>query len=77
MADLKLARLPDRAPVKLTISVTPDLHSALLDYAAVYADAYSEKVAVTDLVPFILSAFLDNDRAFQRSRRELGKKDFE
>jgi len=74
MPDLKLARLPDRAPVKLAISVMPDLHSTLLDYAAVYADAYGEQVAVADLVPFMLSAFLDNDRAFQRLRRERGGK---
>jgi hypothetical protein len=26
MADIKLARLPDRTPVKLTISISPDLH---------------------------------------------------
>lgn len=26
MADLKLARLPDRTPIKLTISVLPELH---------------------------------------------------
>ena len=68
MANLKLARLPDRAPIKLAISVTPGLHSTLLDYAAVYADAYGEQVHLPDLIPYMLSAFLDNDRAFQRSR---------
>jgi hypothetical protein len=33
MADPKLPKLPDRTPVKLSISVTPDLHRALLGYA--------------------------------------------
>ena len=33
MADLKLCRLPDRVPVKLTVMVEPDLHKALLAYA--------------------------------------------
>lgn len=27
MSDLKLAKLPDRTPVKLTIAVLPDLHA--------------------------------------------------
>lgn len=70
MVDLKLPKLPDRTPVKLTISVMPDLHRALLDYTAIYADAYGEQENVVDLIPFMLSSFLDNDRAFQRLRRE-------
>ncbi|WP_260582446.1 DUF2274 domain-containing protein [Sphingopyxis sp. PET50] len=74
MADLKLPKLPDRAPTKLTISVMPDLHCALLDYAAVYADAYGEQAHVSDLIPYMLSAFLDNDRSFQRLRRERSGK---
>ena len=74
MADLKFPKLPDRAPTKLTISVMPDLHNMLLDYAAVYADAYGEEAHISDLIPYMLSAFLDNDRAFQRLRRErIGK----
>ena len=28
MAELKLGKLPDRTPVKLTISVLPELHQA-------------------------------------------------
>ena len=33
MPDLKLSRLPDRTPIKLSITVMPDLHQALKDYA--------------------------------------------
>ena len=36
MPELKLAKLPDRMPVKLTITVQPDLAQALRAYAAVY-----------------------------------------
>ena len=39
MTDLKLARLPDRTPVKLTISISPDLADALGIYAALYREA--------------------------------------
>ena len=34
MVELRLAKLPDRTPVKLSIHVSPELHRALADYAA-------------------------------------------
>ena len=42
MPELKLAKLPDRMPVKLTITVQPDLAQALREYAAVYRATYGE-----------------------------------
>jgi hypothetical protein len=68
MADIKLARLPDRTPVKMTITVAPDLHRALSDYAAVYQSAYGDAQPVADLIPHMLAAFLASDRVFMRSR---------
>ena len=68
MPELKLGKLPDRTPVKLSVTVTPDLHQALQDYAALYADAYGRNELVVELVPAMLTAFLDSDRAFARSR---------
>jgi hypothetical protein len=69
MADLKLAKLPDRTPVKLAISVTPDLHCALSGYAALYAEAYGREEPIAELIPAMLTAFLDGDGAFRKSRR--------
>lgn len=68
MADLKLGRLPDRTPVKLTISVSPELNAALRDYAAIYAQTYGSEEPVTELVPAMLAAFLESDRSFVRAR---------
>lgn len=68
MVDLKLAKLPDRTPIKLSIAVMPDLHQALMDYAALYAQAYGREEPVIELIPAILSAFLEGDRAFARAR---------
>ena len=68
MVDLKLPRLPDRTPVKLSIAVMPDLHQALIDYAALYARTYGRDEPVTDLIPAMLAAFLESDRAFTRGR---------
>jgi hypothetical protein len=67
MAELRIAKLPDRNPVKLTIAVMPDLHDALQDYAKLYAETYGQADAMVDLVPAMLKAFLDSDRGFQRS----------
>lgn len=69
MTDLKLPKLPDRTPVKLTISVMPDLHAGLVAYAEAYRAAYGQDEPVAELIPAMLAAFLDSDRAFARGRR--------
>lgn len=68
MPELKLPKLPDRTPVKLTIVITPDLHQALFDYAGAYEAAYGQAERVTELIPFMLQAFLEGDRRFTRTR---------
>lgn len=68
MPELKLGRLPDRTPVKLTVTITPDLHLMLQQYAALYAEAYGREEAITELVPAMLVAFLESDRGFARGR---------
>ena len=72
MPDLKLARLPDRTPVKLTVSLPPELHRALEDYAIVYKDLHGVAEPVCELVPAMLAGFLEADRGFAKARRALG-----
>ena len=71
MPELKLARIPDRTPVKLTITLLPDVRQALQDYALIYAEAYGRDVTVPELIPAILSGFLESDRGFARARAAL------
>jgi hypothetical protein len=66
---IKLERLPDRTPVKITITVSPELNRALADYAQAYEAAYGQAEPVAELIPAMLAAFLDNDRGFVRARR--------
>nr|WP_206245549.1 DUF2274 domain-containing protein [Novosphingobium terrae] len=73
MAELKLGKLPERVPVKLTISVTPDLHRVLTDYAAIYNQSYGREEPLVELVPHMLAVFLASDRAFAKARGTLGK----
>lgn len=72
MAEIRLRRLPDRTPVRLTVSVSPELNDRLARYAAFYADSYGREEPVAELVPAILASFLDSDRAFQAVRRRSG-----
>lgn len=74
MVDLRLSKLPDRTPVKLAITITPDLHGALTDYAAVYNETYGQSEPVTELIPHMLAAFLASDRGFAKARGQSGKR---
>lgn len=71
MAELKLAKLPDRTPVKITITVAPELNQALREYAGIYRATYGEAESVAELIPFMLRAFLDGDRGFAKARKEV------
>jgi len=71
MSGLKLGKLPNRTPVKITISLGPDLDQALRDYAAIYRATYGEAESVADLIPFILTGFLESDRSFARARKQV------
>ncbi|MDG4897715.1 DUF2274 domain-containing protein [Mesorhizobium sp. WSM4976] len=70
MAYLKLGKLPDRTPSKITITVSADLNQALSDYAALYRQTYGESETVAELIPFMLAGFLEGDRAFAKARKE-------
>jgi hypothetical protein len=71
MTMLKLAQLPDRIPVKLTITLQPDLKKALDDYAAIYSRTYGADEPVAELVPFMLESFLKADAGFKKGRKDL------
>lgn len=64
MPELKLARLPDRKPVKIAITVNPVLNQRLAAYAEAYKVAYGDEEKVSDLIPYMLEQFLDADRKF-------------
>ncbi|MGO4728641.1 MULTISPECIES: DUF2274 domain-containing protein [unclassified Inquilinus] len=71
MPDLKLRRLPDRTPVKISFQATPELASGLQAYADLYQETYGQAEAFADLIPHMLECFLASDRAFvtaQKSR---------
>ena len=56
--------------IQPTITVSADLNQALSDYQKAYAATYGVSEKVADLIPFMLEAFLDSDRAFAKVRKE-------
>ena len=70
MPELKLAKLPDRTPVKITITVAPDLNAALNQYAQAYRAVYGQSETISELIPYMLDAFLAGDRGFAKARKE-------
>ncbi len=71
MATLKLARLPDRKPVKITITVSAELNASLQAYAATYRETYGDAEEVSELIPYMVEQFLATDRAFTKSQKGI------
>lgn len=70
MADLKLAKLPDRTPVKLTVTLGAELNQTLKEYADLYQATYGAAEQVVDLIPYMLEAFLQSDKSFSRTTKK-------
>ena len=75
MKKVKLARLPDRVPVKMQVTLPPDLAARLRDYADLYAETYGVREEPADLVPYMLNAFLNGDAEFRKAMRGKTAKD--
>lgn len=68
---LRLERLRDRTPVRMTISLDPELAAALTDYAELYRQFYGTQEKPETLVPAMLQSFLGADAGFKRARKAL------
>ena len=68
---LRLDRLPDRTPVRMSLSVDPELASALSDYAEIYRQTYGHEEKPEALIPAMIESFLASDAGFKRARRAL------
>lgn len=66
---LRLAKLPDRTPVRLTLALEPDIHAALLAYAQIYRETYGPEERPEVLAAAMLETFLMTDSGFRRARR--------
>lgn len=70
---LRLDKLPDRTPVRMSLSLNPALAEALNDYAEVYRQIYGKAEKPEVLIPVMLEQFLNTDAGFKRARKALVK----
>lgn len=68
---LRLSKLPDRTPVRMTIAIDPELATKLGDYAKIYERTYRAAEKPEVLIPAILETFLNSDAGFKRARKTL------
>lgn len=69
MSKLKLGAIPDDKPVRLTVALTAEQHSLLIEYAEVHSRQFDRKVPPEKLVPHMLERFIRTDRAFAKTRQ--------
>ncbi|WP_321949770.1 DUF2274 domain-containing protein [Burkholderia cenocepacia] len=62
-----LGLLPKTENIKLTFLCPATLKTDLDRYAALHAQIYGEAVDATTLIPLMLTAFMERDRAFRKS----------
>ena len=69
--NIRLAKLPDRTPVRMSLALDPELAHALTDYAEIYCQTYGAEEKPETLIPAMLEIFLGGDAGFKRARRAL------
>ena len=72
---MKLPLMPDRTPVKVQLSIAPDLMRDIKEYAELYRETYKQTKAepVTEILPFIVRHYLDSDKDFAKARKQKDK----
>lgn len=68
---LKIGPVANRAPLKITIALAPDIHDALADYARLHAQEFGREVALAELAALMIERFLKSDAGFRRARKTL------
>ncbi|WP_094463882.1 DUF2274 domain-containing protein [Pannonibacter phragmitetus] len=66
MTRLKLGRIPDERPVKLTIEVPAPLHRKLIAYGEALAREMGEAdpIPPTKVAPPMIAGYIDSDKEF-------------
>jgi len=66
---LRLGPLPRTELVRLTVALPAAVKADLDRYAELYGAAYDEAVDAVALLPHMLAAFMERDRAFRKRRQ--------
>lgn len=69
MTKLKLSKIEDEKPVKITVTLSATLHRNLVAYAEILARDSGKAVEPAILIPPTLERFIASDRGFGKARR--------
>lgn len=68
---LRLGPLPRSEVARLTVVLPASVKADLDRYSELYGAAYGESIDAAVLVPHMLAAFMERDRAFRKARQAL------
>ena len=68
---LKIGPVNERTSVKLGMSLPPEVHEALADYALIHAQEFGREIALAELAALMIERFLQSDAGFRRARKIL------
>lgn len=68
---LKITRLADPRPVKLTLQLPADVWRDLELYAAFLSEPGKEKIPLSNLADDMIARFMGEDHAFLRRRKKI------
>ena len=67
---IRLGKLPDASTIRVTIVMPAELKATIDRYAFLYSQTWAQQVDASVLIPHMLTQYLANDRAFQKSERD-------
>ncbi len=74
MTGLKIRKIPDRTPVKITLALPPDVHADLLRYAEIYRHEHGSEETPLLLAAHMIAIFMQCDSGFRKAKQQMPKK---
>lgn len=70
---LKIGPVTNRSAMKLGVTLPPEIHDALADYARIHAREFGREIPLANLAALMIERFLQSDAAFKRARKTIGE----
>lgn len=71
MTGLRLKKIADKTPVKITLSLPPEVHADLLIYAEIYRKEHGSQETQQVLAAQMIATFMQGDTQFRKDKRSL------
>ena len=71
MTSLKLKKIPDSTPVKLSLTLLPDVYADLLLYAEIYKQEHGQQETPPTLASHMIAGFMAADSGFRKAKQAM------